>query len=59
MIEPLPELVGTGTAHYSSIPWAEFRYKRFLGDYADVGEEVQISHYKKPSAENGAAAVAV
>ncbi len=45
VIQPLPAL--TDTPHYTSIPWAEFRYKRFLGDYADIGEEVQIHHYKK------------
>lgn len=30
---------------YRPINWGEFRAKRFAGDYADVGEEVQISHY--------------
>ena len=32
-------------AKYRPINWGEFRMKRFAGDYADVGEEVQISHY--------------
>ena len=32
-------------AKYRAINWGEFRMKRFAGDYADVGEEVQISHY--------------
>lgn len=45
VIEPLPGLLGSDAAHYRPIPWAEFRYKRFLGDYADHGEEVQITHY--------------
>jgi isopenicillin N synthase-like dioxygenase len=30
---------------YKTINWGEFRVKRFAGDYADLGEEVQISHY--------------
>ena len=33
-------------AHYRPVPWAEFRSLRSAGDYADVGEEVQISHYR-------------
>ncbi len=32
-------------AKYNVLNWGEFRAKRFAGDYADVGEEVQISHY--------------
>ena len=31
---------------YRPLNWGEFRAKRFAGDYADVGEEVQISHYR-------------
>lgn len=47
VIEPLPALLGGDgdAARYRPISWAEFRYKRFLGDYADHGEEVQITHY--------------
>ena len=30
---------------YDKVNWGEFRAKRFAGDFADVGEEVQISHY--------------
>jgi isopenicillin N synthase-like dioxygenase len=30
---------------YRPISWAEFRAARAAGDYADVGEEVQISHF--------------
>jgi len=32
---------------YDKINWGEFRSKRFAGDYADIGEEVQISNYKR------------
>ena len=35
---------------YRPIPWAEFRKLRSDGDYADVGEEVQIAHYRTPGA---------
>jgi len=31
---------------YKPVNWGEFRGKRFAGDFADVGEEVQIAHYK-------------
>lgn len=34
-------------AKYRTINWGGFRSKRFAGDFADVGEEVQISHYLK------------
>ncbi|OXA57803.1 probable 2-oxoglutarate-dependent dioxygenase At5g05600 [Folsomia candida] len=30
---------------YRPILWSEFRKGRVLGDYADLGEELQISHY--------------
>lgn len=33
-------------ARYRPIRWAEFRSLRFAGDYADLGEEVQIAHYR-------------
>ena len=32
-------------ARYRKINWGEFYRKRADGDYADRGEEVQISHY--------------
>lgn len=32
--------------HYRPINWGEFRRKRFEGDYANVGEEVQIEWYR-------------
>ncbi len=31
---------------YRPINWGEFRSKRSAGDYADFGEEIQISHYR-------------
>jgi isopenicillin N synthase-like dioxygenase len=33
-------------ALYNSISWKEFRMQRFKGDYADVGEEIQIQHFR-------------
>ena len=45
--EPLPTTVTRDQpARYRSIHWREFRTLRAAGDYADVGEEVQISHYR-------------
>ncbi len=40
---PLPD---TGTPHYTPINWGEFRARRSAGDYADYGDEVQISDYR-------------
>ena len=31
---------------YRPFTWQEFRGRRAAGDYADIGEEVQISHYR-------------
>ncbi|MGD8341781.1 MAG: 2OG-Fe(II) oxygenase family protein [Gammaproteobacteria bacterium] len=43
---PLPTMVGDETpAQYRNINWGDFYGKRSAGDYADLGEEVQISHY--------------
>jgi isopenicillin N synthase-like dioxygenase len=43
---PLPTTIDERTSpHYRSINWGEFYDKRAAGDYADFGEEVQISHY--------------
>lgn len=33
-------------ARYRTISWREFRALRAAGDYADLGEEVQIAHYR-------------
>ena len=44
--EPLPTTVTRQQpARYRRIHWREFRTLRAAGDFADVGEEVQISHY--------------
>jgi isopenicillin N synthase-like dioxygenase len=44
---PLAELLAPGERpQYRPINWGEFRRLRAAGDYADVGEEVQISHYR-------------
>ena len=32
--------------HYKPINWGEFRYARASGDYADYGDEIQISQYR-------------
>lgn len=32
-------------ARYRAINWGEFRARRAAGDYADLGEEVQLAHY--------------
>lgn len=43
---PLPSTVDAGhPPRYRPINWAEFRALRAAGDYADLGEEVQIDHY--------------
>ena len=46
---PLPGTVNANApARYRPINWGEFRAARVAGDYADLGEEVQISHYAFP-----------
>jgi isopenicillin N synthase-like dioxygenase len=46
--EPLPTMVSAKqSARYRRIHWREFRTLRAAGDYADLGEEVQISHYRQ------------
>lgn len=45
--EPLPSTITADhPAHYRAINWGEFRAQRAAGDYADYGDEVQISHYQ-------------
>ena len=45
---PLPATVSElNPARYRPISWREFRGLRAAGDYADLGEEVQISHYRR------------
>ena len=42
---PLPGALGNGPPRYRPINWGEFRAGRAAGDYADYGEEIQISHF--------------
>lgn len=45
---PLPTTVDAARPPaYRPIVWGEFRALRAAGDYADLGEEVQISHYRR------------
>jgi isopenicillin N synthase-like dioxygenase len=45
--EPLASTVSEHEpARYRRIAWCEFRALRAAGDYADIGEEVQIAHYR-------------
>lgn len=47
IVEPLPLLVSPALpARYRPVHWGEFRQQRARGDYADYGEEVQITHYR-------------
>ncbi len=44
--EPLSSMVDAANPpRYRAINWGEFRALRAAGDYADQGDEVQISHY--------------
>lgn len=44
---PVPTMVSDERpARYKAINWGEFRKLRGDGDYADVGEEIQITHYR-------------
>jgi isopenicillin N synthase-like dioxygenase len=45
---PLPTMVDEkNPPRYRTINWGEFRARRAAGDYADYGEEVQISQYHR------------
>ncbi len=45
---PLPTTIDNAhPARYVPINWGNFRALRAAGDYADLGEEVQISHFAK------------
>lgn len=47
IIEPLKETVDSDhPVKYKPIHWGHFRKSRYEGDYADVGEEIQIAHYE-------------
>eukprot|EP01063_Lacrimia_lanifica_P002389 TRINITY_DN11258_c0_g1_i2.p1 TRINITY_DN11258_c0_g1~~TRINITY_DN11258_c0_g1_i2.p1 ORF type:complete len:366 (+),score=161.69 TRINITY_DN11258_c0_g1_i2:51-1148(+) len=41
-----------GAARYNPIVWREFRTKRAAGDFADLGTEVQIYHFRTEAAGN-------
>ncbi len=44
---PLPSLCNENDpARYQPINWGEFRARRGAGDYADYGEEIQISQFR-------------
>ena len=44
---PVPTTISKDRpARYREINWGEFRKLRADGDYADVGEEVQIEHFR-------------
>lgn len=44
---PVPTMItDERPARYKAINWGEFRKLRGDGDYADLGEEVQIEHYR-------------
>jgi isopenicillin N synthase-like dioxygenase len=44
---PLPATCdASNPAHYRPILWEEFRAARAAGDYADIGAEVQINHFR-------------
>ncbi|MEZ5595509.1 MAG: 2-oxoglutarate and iron-dependent oxygenase domain-containing protein [Pseudomonadales bacterium] len=43
---PLPGAMREHPACYRGISWREFRARRAAGDYADYGQEVQISDYR-------------
>ncbi|MFL2545960.1 MAG: 2OG-Fe(II) oxygenase family protein, partial [Candidatus Rariloculaceae bacterium] len=44
---PLPGVSGRSNPPiYSPINWGEFRARRAAGNYADYGEEIQISHFR-------------
>jgi isopenicillin N synthase-like dioxygenase len=45
--EPLSSVCGDSEPpRYRSIEWGAFRAARAAGDYADCGEEIQISHFR-------------
>ena len=41
-----PLVAQSEDSHYKAISWREFRSGRAAGDYADLGEEIQISWYR-------------
>jgi len=46
--EPLATTLASNVPpRYQRIHWREFRALRAAGDYADLGEEIQIAHYRR------------
>ena len=45
-IEPITAGESGEAKKYNKLSWGEFRSKRFAGDYADLGKEVQIEDYR-------------
>ncbi|MEZ5504271.1 MAG: 2OG-Fe(II) oxygenase family protein [Halioglobus sp.] len=43
---PVSGALAGSAPRYRAINWGEFRTLRAAGDYADVGEEIQIEHYR-------------
>ena len=41
----------TPPARYRDFTWERFRAGRAAGDYADLGEEIQISQFRRPASE--------
>ena len=57
IVEPLAPLIGADRpSRYRAIDWSEFRFRRTDGDYADVGEEVQIAQYRRGEGRSNPAA---
>ena len=46
MYAPLPSALEGRAPLYHPINWGEFRAGRAAGDYADVGDEIQISDFR-------------
>ena len=43
---PLASTVQGADPRYHAINWGEFRRQRAAGDYADMGEEIQIAQFR-------------
>ena len=43
---PLASMCTNESPRYREINWGAFREGRAAGDYADVGDEIQIAHYR-------------
>lgn len=48
LVKPVVVLEGE-KPKYRPLSWREFRLRRFQGDYADSGEEIQIGHFRIPT----------